>query len=209
MRVLSYLAGATCVMAAASASAAPLMNGNFESNNGLVPPAPSYWATGTTSTSGSYAFQYQPTGGKAGTAGVNVQNSGSNGRNYWQSSPFDVQAGLTYTLSFDYKSSAILSYPRLDFWTGPGTTGWLNHMEFGDEIRYGSESLLASSNWTSRSFQFTVPTNATQATLTLNANAQWANTSFDNVSVSVPEPASLGLLAGAMSLLGRRRHRAR
>jgi hypothetical protein len=175
-----------------------IQNGDFET------PSPANWTLVTVPNSSG---AYQTSGGNPGayvTIGQTV--SCAQDSHYWEQE-VNVSPSTLYDISFDYVSPAMQATSvRLDFWTGPGQSGWISNSYVYDSIVWGyCPSLDPTSTWTHREDSFTTPDTANVMTVRLLQNSGWGWASFDNVTIT-PEPATMGLLAvGGLGCLFRRK----
>jgi hypothetical protein len=190
LRTLLAATSATLLLAG-TASAAPLVvNGDFQTGNA------SGWTTPTAGTTvdanagpagaGDYALHVQ----SGDWAAVTTANNGA-----WMGT-----GNTTYTVSFDVKAGAPTSSKQTDVFMQKAYGG--NNPAY---LAVQNSALLGDGQWHQVTWDFAA-TEPFNLGIYTEGNGGIRDIYFDNFSVAaVPEPAALGLLAGAGLLSLRRR----
>ena len=194
------LAGLTLSLAAASSHAALLVNGDFNTAAGTGPVGWSNWSYGN----GWANYQTSPatdTFDFDDTPYVNVGAFWNGGGGWYQDLP--ATAGYTYSLSV---------YSGTETWDNARASMRLFFLDAANNTVAGGENVLDVSSYDKRAWaQYSMPNVVAPAgteKVRVEFATYWGGTTmFDNaVLTAVPEPASLGVVAGAAAvLLGRGR----
>lgn len=210
------MATVACVLASASMASAAIV---FQDGAFSAPTGKMTWTQGVDALSTYYT---NTTGGQAATLVASGGNPGSFlQQNQWGCTVLFAVAAPAgaedWKITFDWKRDNTWGDRNFEVWAlnagGSINLNDTNYRTFGQTAAVTGGTQLVNGQlgnnvaaWTAQEFAFTVPSGASSVLFTWFTDGGGATGQIDNIAVtSVPEPATVGVVAGAAIFLMRRR----